>query len=257
MRKRYVLWSPAEPAGGAGEGAGAGQGEGGQGAGQGGQQQDAGGQGGGEHLDAAALAAQQAVADANKSWYAALPESTHEALKGFETPEAAMEAAVRGKDYKPAKEVSEYTINFANQDPANAEASKEIGSKFAQFCFEKGIPPQVAQDLVTWQEDLAADANKAVVEAGTEELRKKWGPKYDQNRQGALVAITMLDKHMDGRLAPAMERLGLANDPVVVEALHLISTTISEDSLGATGAGGGNIDREEDPVTSYKKMGFS
>lgn len=199
----------------------------------------------------AAKAAAAAEAAANKPWYGDLPAEHHEALKGFKDLGEALAAAKRGTEFAAPKDVSELKINL----PEGAGDVEQL-TPFKEFCVKEGVPAGLAQKLVDWQLGFAAEAQQAYIAQGETELKKLWpGEKFDRNREQGLVALSLLDRKMGGRLTPAAKANGMVNDPVIIEALYHISTLISEDSLGG-GSPGAASDKPVDPKDHFQGLGF-
>ena len=209
--------------------------------------------------DAARLAAEEALKQPPAEvWYKDLPEASHEKLKGFESLEAALSAAERGNTLTGLK-AEDYVFDFGKDAEGNdIAANDQTGSidRFRQFCLENRVDPEAAQALAVWQAGELAAGQADLIAAGESFLKTKWvGTTYDANRAKALVTLALLDRRMEGRLAPALSNSGKVNDPVVVEVLHLVSTLIGEESLGAGGPGGGNDpDKPVDTKTSYQEL---
>lgn len=184
-------------------------------------------------------------------WRAALPESWRDMLKDAADEEAARKVLERGLNYNPASKPEDVVLKY----PDGIQVDDGLNKNFQQFCVDKGITPTQAQELLNWQ----LSANKSVIEAvrasGEQELREKWGPRYEENTTKALKAVVALDKQMGGRFAERLAYSNMNNDPVIVEALHIIGNSITEDTLSA-GAGASAPDKQESPVDTYKAMNF-
>lgn len=184
-------------------------------------------------------------------WFQGMPEELHEHLDGFESLEDAMSALKRGRDYQPATDIEQIDIKFAE----GAKVDETMTDSFKQFCVEKGLTPQQAQDLSDWQFNEVMERQTKALEEGNKVLRDNWKNDYDTNREAALVTLSTLDRHLDGRVSTGLKELGCLEDPTVIETLHLISTLVSEDSLGGSAPGSGG----ETPVEAqdhFKDKGF-
>lgn len=198
-------------------------------------------QGGGEEqpvskVAAAAKAVANAEADAaSAAWYESLPAEAHAKLKDFASLEDALGAIEKGAKYTTAKSVKDYNIDLGPE--LNGQEDGGALDDFKNFCFENDISPEAAQKLVTYQMGKMSEAQKQLIEVGQAQLKKMWGNSYTTNSEKGFVALSILDRKMGGRLAPAFKQSGLVDDPIVVEALYEISTMIGEESLGAGGPG--------------------
>lgn len=196
---------------------------------------------------APAPAADPAPAD----WRATLPEAWRDMLKDAADEESARKVLERGLNYNPASKPEDVKLTY----PEGIQVDEGLNKNFQQFCVDKGITPTQAQELLNWQ----LSANKSAIEAvradGEKTLREKWGPRYEDNTAQALKAVVALDKQMGGRFAERLAFSNMNNDPVIVEALHIIGNSISEDTLSA-GAGAGAPDKPEAPEDTYKSMNF-
>lgn len=196
---------------------------------------------------AAADPATQPPAD----WRAALPESWRDMLKDAADEESARKVLERGLNYNPASKPEDVVLKY----PDGIQVDDGLNKNFQQFCVAQGITPTQAQELLNWQ----ISANKSAIESahanGEKELREKWGPRYEENTAQGLKAVVALDKQMGGRFAEALTYSGMNNNPVMVEALHIIGKSISEDTLSA-GAGASAPDKPEAAEDTYKAMNF-
>lgn len=169
-------------------------------------------------------------------WSSGMPGEWREALLGFDSPQEAMDALQRGAGHVPAMAPDEIDIRF----PEGVRVNQDTLADFRHFCVESGLSAAQAQGLADWQLRAVAAERVEAMRMGEAELRTRWGGRYEEHMTSALRMTTMLDRHMGGRLAPALAAIGGANDPVIIEALHALSTLVSEDSLGgARQAGGG------------------
>lgn len=198
-----------------------------------------------------AKAAAAAEAAANAPWYNGLPAETHEALKGFKDMGELLAAAKRGAEFAAPKSVDEVKLTLPEE-----AGDQALLNPFKEFCVKEGLPAGVAQKLVDWQLEQSKTAQQAYFAQGETELKKLWpGEKFDRNREQALVALSLLDRKMGGRLTPAAKANGMVNDPVIIEALYNISTMISEDSLGG-GSPGAAADKPVEPKDHFQSLGF-
>ncbi len=123
--------------------------------------------------------------------------------------------------------------DFALQYPEGLDIDPIVAGDFKKLCASSGISSQQAQALLDWQLEAQNTLTQNFIEKGAQNLRQKWGARYEGNTHAALGAVTLLDKRMEGRLGKALAHSGMANMPEFVEAMHLISTMISEERLGA------------------------
>ncbi len=168
-------------------------------------------------------------------WSQSMPEAWREAVKGFGTPEEALQALQRGSGINPAAKPEDIDLGW----PEGTQVDTAQEGRFKQECVRLGVTAEQAKALAHWQLKEVADAKAELLRTGEADLRSRWGTHFDANRQAALGALTMLDRKMEGRLAPAFAAIGAADDPVIIEALHALSTLVSEDSLGGASPSGG------------------
>jgi len=157
---------------------------------------------------------------------------------------------------EPAQEpVRELTVEDYNLDwGADIGTDNPVDKQYKDFCLKNKISPEQAQASLEFQKGLMEAAAKDAIESGEKELKNLWGTKYEQKRDASLTALAALDRQMGGRLAPAFKQSGAANDPVIIEALHLVSTMIGEDNLGAGGPGGASSDRPISTEEAYAQL---
>lgn len=164
-----------------------------------------------------------------------MPEAWREAVKGFGTPEEALQALQRGSGINPAAKPEDIDLGW----PEGMQVDTAQEGRFKQECVRLGVTAEQAKALAHWQLKEVADAKADLIRTGEADLRGRWGNRFEANRNAALGALTMLDRKMEGRLAPAFAAIGAADDPVIIEALHALSTLVSEDSLGGASPSGG------------------
>lgn len=185
---------------------------------------------------------------APQAWYSGLPQEMHSQLAQFKTADDLMAVLNRGVQFAPAASVDEYKFKV----PDGVALNQAQHDSFKALCHKEGIPVAMAQKLLDWEIEYNNAGIKAALEYGEQELTKVWGADKDKNKEKALQVITMLDRKMGGRLAPTLDRDVLLMNPSWVEALYMIGTVISEDSLGgATATSGTEI---ETPEQTYKKL---
>lgn len=173
----------------------------------------------------------------------------HGQLSQFKTTDDLMAVVNRGMQFAPAASVDDYKLSI----PEGVAINKAVHDNFKAMCHKEGIPVSMAQKLLDWDIQRNNDGIKAALEYGEQELTKLWGADKEKNKEKALQVITMLDRKMGGRLAPSLDKDVLLMNPSVIEALHLIGSVISEDSLGgAAQSGGGNV--IETPEQTYQKL---
>jgi hypothetical protein len=126
--------------------------------------------------------------------------------------------------------------------------------RFREFCVENKYTPEKAADLIKYQQGELAAAQEQLVAAGTTHLKGLWGNNYETNSGKSMVALTVLDRKMGGRLAPAFNSSGLTKDPVVIEALYEIGLMIGEDNLGRVLPGGADPNKEVTTEESYEEL---
>lgn len=86
-------------------------------------------------------------------------------------------------------------------------------------------------------------------EKGAEDLKKEWGPKFDEN---AALVKKATDKFMTPEEKKHMDESGKGNDPVLVRMFHRIGLAMADDKFvpGSTTSG----DKKEKGVLSYPSM---
>ena len=202
----------------------------------------------------AAAAAAAAVSDlAQAKWYEALPEEAREGFSEFETPEAARAALEVGKTVNTATCVEDYAALTLGPEFEGKEDGGAI-ERYKAHCLKEGISPEKAQNTLDYQKGELAAAREQLLTVGNANLAKLWGGSDAANREKALVAVATIDRAMGGRFAPAMKAAGLVDDPIVVEAMHIVSTFLGEDMLGAGGPGGANDGAPETTIGAYQKL---
>lgn len=125
------------------------------------------------------------------------------------------------------------SAEFALQYPEGLDIDPIVAGDFKNLCAIAGINAAQAQSLLDWQLQAQSILVQNFIEKGEKTLRQKWGARYEGNSHAALGAVTLLDKRMEGRLGKALAQSGMANMPEFVEAMHHISTMVSEERLGA------------------------
>lgn len=194
---------------------------------------------------AAAAKADAALQDAEgkDTWYSGLPKETHEKLKDFSSLDDALSAIEKGQKFAGVEGVESYEIDLGKDAQGNSLNGRDDGGaldRYKQFCFERGIAPEDAQALISWQQGELGASRDALRETNTKALQERWpGEKYNANREQALVAVTALDRIMEGRLVPGFKALGLHEDATAIELMYVISTLIGEKALGGGGPGSG------------------
>lgn len=192
---------------------------------------------------------EQAAAGQPASWLETLPQTWREKLTGCTSEEEALKALERGQAYTPAQKPEDVALVY----PENLKVDDGVSNDFKRFCVEQGITPGQAQALLDWQLGADKQLRDAARQTGEKELRAKWGARYDDNVNQALKAVVALDKRMGGRFAEALTWSGMKDNPVMVEALHAIGQSISEDAL-AVGSGAADPGRPESPEETYNGM---
>jgi hypothetical protein len=202
----------------------------------------------------AAVTAAAAVAGAVEAntWYEGLPAEKHEALKGYASLDDAMSAMDLGKTVNTAKGVEDYSIDLG--EALNGKEDGGALDRYKAHCLERGISPERAQGMIDFQMGELAEAQKVAREMGDAALGKLWGNSKDANTEKAFVALAALDRKMGGRLAPAFAAAGLTDDPLMVEVMHLVSTMIGEDNLGASGPGSGDVNKPVSTEDAYSSL---
>jgi hypothetical protein len=173
--------------------------------------------------------------DSSNAWRTNLPQGLREAL-GDTDPEEAAKIFARGKEYNPAQKTEDIALKFAE----GAELHPGLEKMFKELCIAQKMTPAQAQALVEFNGKFNSEANRIYLEHGNAELEKRYGADIGKVKDNALKAFTALDRKMEGRLSASPGGKQIASDPMVVEALYLISQMISEDSLGSLAPSGGD-----------------
>jgi hypothetical protein len=183
----------------------------------------------------------------------AFPETMREKLKDFESSEA-FEQAFNDGSLSPKYKVEDYgTLVF--EEGADPSQQNNAGlDLFKGFCVEEGIKPDSAQKLVKFQQGLLADSEKKYIETGTKELKARWGVNFQPNLQVGLRALSLLDRKMEGRFAPAISRNGKVNDPMILEAAYQLGQMIGEANLGAGGPSGADLQTTVTAEETYEEI---
>lgn len=158
-----------------------------------------------------------------------------DSLKSYASKEAFLSRMKDAEGYFPAKSTEEIQLSI----PEGVEVDEAAQKEFKQFCVDNGLTPKMAQALSEWQIRQVTQNLQKKYEDGQKILRDKWGAKFENNTNQALHVFGLLDRKMEGRLAPAFKSNGLSNDPTIIEALYTLSSLVSEDSLAGATAGSG------------------
>lgn len=165
-----------------------------------------------------------------------------ETFKSFGSKEEMLSALERGKGYHPAADVKDINLTF----PEGIEVDEAAMTSYKEFCVKNGITPEQAAALSQWQVNQILQNTQKIQEDGKAALKTLWGNTYDKNVEKSLSTLATLDRRMGGRLSVELNRSGGANNPVIVEALHVIGSLISEDSLSGAAAAPGS----EEPMST-------
>lgn len=132
-----------------------------------------------------------------------------------------------GRPDKP----EDYNITIpegVNQDPA-------FISEFAKVAFDAGVPTGVVQKLASWYMSKQQVAEKTFSENlksqrdnAVNELKQKWGNKYETNLDSANKVVERL---VSDERYQYMKGRGYMDDAAMVEFFHELSGKISEDSF--------------------------
>lgn len=166
-------------------------------------------------------------------WREAFPPEHRELLSQFDKMEDAIAAIQRGKDYKPAEKIDDFSLTF----PEGIDIPVENQQAFKQLGIDARLTPEQLQKVADWQIQTATEAWNRSHDEGLTALKQLWGPKYQSNSVIANNALVALDRKMGGRLSPLLTDNTSLNDPVIIEALYHIGTAISEDTLSGATAG--------------------
>lgn len=168
--------------------------------------------------------------DTPAHWSNTMPAEFQDWAKDFGTVADAKAAMERAKAYKPATSVDEIVIT----SPEGVQINQDVQNNFKKLCVEKGITPQQAQALASWEAENNKAQTTKFIAASEASLRQFWGGNFDANRQTAFTALTTLDRKMGGTLAPALRETNMHNHPKMIEALYTMGTMIKEDGFAGT-----------------------
>jgi len=111
----------------------------------------------------------------------------------------------------------------------NADELKAPREAFSQKAHELGLSQDVAQKLMSWQEqnmiDGANNSQEASFEQNVESLKGQWGNDYDTNLANASKVADSLGMTKD------IEAAGLGANPTVLNLLSQIASKTSEGSF--------------------------
>ena len=154
--------------------------------------------------------------------------------------EEKIEKNVKDNNSEPIQDWSKTDIVF----PKDFKVNQESYASFGKVAVKAGLTQAQAQALVDWQIQEISEAKQALLEAGTEELQKEWGTKYEANQKAALGFVQRIDRLVGNEeFSKALNASGAAMHPGIVKGLYKMSEIISEDSIGA-GAGAGSVQKE-------------
>ena len=166
-------------------------------------------------------------------WREAFPPEKRELLSQFESMDDVVKAIERGKGYNPIQKPEDASLKF----PEGIDIPAENQQAFKQMGVDLGLTGEQLQGVADYQIRMAQAAWDQSYNAGMSALKQLWGAKYQENAAIANKALVMLDRKMGGRLAPVLTDNSALNDPIVIEALHIIGTSLSEDTLAGASAG--------------------
>jgi len=201
---------------------------------------------------------QQKSADAQKAagdptWMDAYPETMRDKLKDYGSSEA-FEQAFNDGSLSPKYKSEDYKALATGEGSDPSQTNNAGMESFKEFCVEESIKPDSAQKLIKFQQELLTHAEKTYIEEGTKELKARWSHNFQPNLQVGLKALTLLDRKMGGRFAPAISRDGKINDPVVLEAAYELGMMIGEANLGAGGPSGAELNKTVTAEDSYDEI---
>lgn len=136
--------------------------------------------------------------------------------------------------------------------PEGVDVDQNINLDFRELCVQNGISPRQAQALADWQMRLDREYAARQKAAVDDALRRRWGAETEANRMAALDVAQHLDRKLGGDRLSSLLNGPLGSNPVLYETLHLISTMISEESLGSTSPDA-PVERET-PLDAYKAL---
>ena len=176
-----------------------------------------------------------------QNWYDGFGDLS-ETFKTFTSKEEMLSVLERGKGYIPATDAKQIQLEF----PEGIVVEEASMDAYKKFCVENGLTPAQAKALSQWQVNQILQNTQKIQEEGKQALKALWGSNYDKNVGKSLETLATLDRRMGGRLSVELNRNGGANNPVIVEALHVIGSLISEDSLSGASAAPG----KEEPMST-------
>lgn len=132
-----------------------------------------------------------------------------------------------------------YTLKAPDHLPEGIEFHDSMLDGFREFAHEKGIPNDLAQELINFQIQAEAAEIQSIREAQAEqakaaqdELRKEWGSKFEANSELARRAGQTFGLSED---SPALR------DPDVLRAMAKAGSLIAEDKMISTEAMSGRM----------------
>lgn len=185
-------------------------------------------------------------------WTDELPESLRGDVEGLTSMEDFKAALKRGMEYRPATDIEQLVTTA----PDGVTIDEGVNRAFRELGVKIGLTQAQAQEIVNFEVSQMAAAEQAAIDAGTEALRKQWGPSFETKSAKATQAMLALDQRMGGRLSAALGEGGLANSPTLIEAFATLGELISEDSLAGSTSGSSGQMPQESAVDMYRSMGF-
>lgn len=154
------------------------------------------------------------------------------------------------------KEITGYEFGKPADWPEDLPYEQAIEDGFRSFAFKAGLSAKDARAAFEWYTAFSLDqvnayqeAQKTATEGAVKELRKDWGPEYEQNFK---AAGGMLVKHGGEALAA---RQDLKSDPDLVRFLFKLAQVTGEDQFiqGGPGGPGANLDEMITEIDSKMK----
>lgn len=115
--------------------------------------------------------------------------------------------------------------------PEGMEWDPELQQVFMASALKAGLSPQGAKHIISDYENymrgvgLELDRDRGTVEA---ELKERWGPNFELNSSLAHRAVTKLG---GDPLHDVLDKSGLGNHPVVIDAMLRVGRMMAEDNI--------------------------
>lgn len=164
--------------------------------------------------------------EAPADWLAGVPEEFREDLKGYDSPESALEGIREAKAFigDIPREVDGYKVTFPE------DVDDNLKSSFLQHCHANKIPTKAAQAIVDYQSGLnaaAAENHKAQVASWVDDVKKldDFGAGTDEAKfnESVSLAKSAVDQFATDEAKEFMHKSGFGNHPALVQTFYNIA----------------------------------